>query len=80
MVLPLSAEARVDVTIVNIAGRVVRRLATDRSLPAGVTRMAWNGGSDAGTTVPAGRYLVRVRAAAQGGRASTALTGLQVRR
>ena len=58
----LSAPARVDVEVRNIAGRIVRRVAADRDCPAGQNTLVWDGADERGTRVPAGRYLVRVTA------------------
>jgi hypothetical protein len=58
----LSAPARVDVEVRNIAGRMVRRVAADRDCPAGQNTLVWDGADERGTRVPAGRYLVRVTA------------------
>ncbi len=54
------AAVRADVTIHDLAGRLVRRLHAGR-LAAGTTRFAWDGRDDGGERVTAGVYFVRVR-------------------
>ena len=63
----LSAEATVDVSVLNIAGRLVRRLAADEVLSAGAQRLQWNGCDASGARVPSGRYLIAVSAKTAGG-------------
>jgi len=60
--LSLSVDARVQVDVLNIAGRRVRTLVTDRACEEGITSLAWNCRSDRGVMVPSGAYLVRVTA------------------
>ena len=58
-------DGRVSVGIYDLGGRLVRRL-VDGSLPAGRHTAAWDGNDDAGRTVAAGVYLLRL---GQGGAA-----------
>ena len=58
----LAADGRVQVRIYDLAGRCQRRL-VDAALPAGEHRALWNGRDDAGRTLPAGCYLVRLTGA-----------------
>ncbi|MEA3401165.1 MAG: FlgD immunoglobulin-like domain containing protein [Armatimonadota bacterium] len=67
----LSAAGAVTVDVLNIAGRTVRRIVTDRECDAGLQTVAWDGRCDSGTKAPGGMYLIRVTA--------TALTGEQCR-
>jgi len=62
IVYSLSSEALVDVEVRNIAGRVVRRVASDRQSTQGQNALMWNGLSDSGTAVPFGTYIVQVTA------------------
>jgi hypothetical protein len=57
----LAREARVTVEIVDVAGRVVRRLA-DANLGAGRRTVSWDGRDEEGRTVASGVYLMTVRA------------------
>ena len=63
----LSADANVTAEVMNIAGRPVQVLATDKAMAAGINTLTWNGRSATGAQVPSGVYLVRVRAANQSG-------------
>ncbi len=76
----LSQPAKVTVEVLNIAGRVVRRLAADRAMEAGVAELGWDLRADNGAPVPAGRYLVRIRALGEGGQQVVAVTQVTVRR
>lgn len=75
----LSAAAEVEVTVVNIAGRPVRRLGSTVS-EAGLNSALWNGRNDNGLRVPAGVYLVRVSARTEDGQIANAVQGLSLRR
>jgi hypothetical protein len=75
----LSADAQVQVEVLNIAGRTIARLA-DEAAPAGVSSCTWNGRSASGTLCPSGRYLVRIKARAQDGQQTQALTPVQLGR
>ncbi|MCD6352025.1 MAG: hypothetical protein J7M26_07890, partial [Armatimonadetes bacterium] len=76
----VSKAARVTAEVMNMAGRVVARVATDRAVPAGANTLAWNLRSDAGSPVPAGRYLVRIVAVADDGQQQATVTQLVVKR
>jgi len=57
----LPQDARVNVTIYNIQGQIVRTLVgTDQT--AGYYTIQWDGRSDAGTTVASGIYIYRINA------------------
>ncbi|MEN6545938.1 MAG: FlgD immunoglobulin-like domain containing protein, partial [Armatimonadia bacterium] len=75
----LSAPAEVEVSVVNIAGRPVRRLGSTVS-QAGLSTALWNGRNDNGLRVPAGVYLVRVSARTEDGQIVNAVQGLSFRR
>ncbi len=76
----LSADAQVNVEVLNIAGRKVATLASGESAPAGLSTCGWNGRSSSGTVVPSGRYLVRVKAQADDGQQVQALVPVQLER
>lgn len=67
IVFTLSADATVEAQVLNVAGRVVRHLAVDRNLTGGTNTLHWDGRGDAGTQVPAGRYLVQLTATREDG-------------
>jgi hypothetical protein len=76
----LSRAASVDVTILNIAGRVVRTLRTEQLATAGTNTETWNMTGDRGTAVPAGQYLCRVTARTDSGRQTSNIVTMQVGR
>lgn len=76
----LSEDAAVDAEILNIAGRVVRRLVADRPQDAGPQQVLWDGRSTAGARVPAGTYILRVCARAADGQQVSVVRGLQIGR
>jgi len=73
VVLSLSSAATVDVTVLNVAGRLVRTLASRRPLAAGLTTLLWTGTTDAGLRAPAGAYLIVVEARGEDGARSRAV-------
>jgi len=60
--LSLERESVISLRVVDVAGRVVRRL-HDGAAPAGTREIAWDGRDEAGRPVAAGVYLVIVRTA-----------------
>jgi 3',5'-cyclic AMP phosphodiesterase CpdA len=57
----LPEQAEVEVTIYNLLGQPVRHL-VEQATPAGKHHVAWNGEDDIGAALPAGIYLVFLRA------------------
>lgn len=58
----LSRGGRVDLTIVDLAGRRVRALVSGQEMAPGEQVMTWDGRADDGRTAPAGVYWARLRA------------------
>jgi hypothetical protein len=56
----LPADDRLDLSVHDAAGRLVRSLARGRALPAGVHPFEWDGRREDGSLAPAGFYLARV--------------------
>ncbi|MBM3474356.1 MAG: hypothetical protein FJX75_13920 [Armatimonadetes bacterium] len=76
----LSAPATVEVRVLNIAGRLIKTIAPGQQCGAGLTTLSWSGLSDTGLHVPAGRYLVEVRARSAKGSASRAIAAVGLAR
>ena len=76
----LSSDASVTAEVLNIAGRPVAVLVSDRSLPAGTSTLTWNGRSAGSQAVPSGVYLIRVKAADDSGAVSYALASVRIGR
>ena len=76
----LSAEAHVEVEVLNVAGRVVRRICQDKVAPAGASIVLWDGRGDTGTRVPGGRYLVRLNAREDDGQQRQAMAAVAMGR
>ena len=65
MAFSLGADAAVDVTVRNLAGRVIKRVWEGRTVTAGEVDVLWTGQSENGLVVPNGSYVVEVVAQAQ---------------
>jgi hypothetical protein len=76
----LSQPARVQVAIVNAAGRLLRAIGADGVLPRGRGMVLWNGRSAQETLAPAGVYVVRVRAIGDDGQQASGVTALALTR
>jgi hypothetical protein len=61
----LQRESQVRVTILDLAGRRVRRLVRDERLGPGVCSRSWDGATDEGIAAPAGIYRVRIETQSQ---------------
>lgn len=57
-------DTRLDLRIYDVAGRLVRTLASDREYAAGSWSLDWNGRDDTGRMVASGVYVARIRAGA----------------
>jgi hypothetical protein len=75
----LADGADVTAEVLNVAGRPVRTLCTDRACEAGRNALLWNAQSDQGLRVPNGVYLIRVTARDEAGGQSTALATVSLR-
>jgi hypothetical protein len=75
----LSQSASVDVAIMNMAGRPVRRLMQSASTTSGQHAATWNMVSDTGTRVPTGTYLCRLTARTASGYQTSALRTIHLR-
>ncbi|MGE5532246.1 MAG: FlgD immunoglobulin-like domain containing protein, partial [Bacteroidota bacterium] len=75
----LSSAASVDIEVVNLAGRTIRRLSTGAQ-QAGACSTVWNGLTDSGSSAPSGNYLVRLTARTDDGQSVSAVQSLSLRR
>jgi flagellar hook assembly protein FlgD len=73
-----SAPCSVTATVLNIAGRSVRVLASGATAAAGVNTLSWDGRSTSGSLVPAGIYLVQLDAVADDGQRVRSVTQLNL--
>jgi len=75
----LSAAASVQMQIRNISGVMIKQLRQPQISPAGTNTVLWNGRSDRGTRVPAGRYLCEITASSPDtGQVSRAVSSIVV--
>ncbi len=63
----VSRPCSVSIRILNIAGRLIERLCTDRVVPEGTNMHTWDLCSQGGSRVPSGLYLVSIEAKAENG-------------
>ena len=80
LVFTLSAPAEVEITVRNLAGRVVRTLTENFDGQPGVNTVSWDGRSDQGLPVPGGLYGISLTARTLGGAQSQTITTCMVRR
>lgn len=80
IIASVTGPCELHASIVNIGGRRIRDLAPTEVAEAGAATMRWDGRSDRGTRVPAGRYLVTVQSFGQDGTKSAAMAPLQLLR
>ncbi|MCE5216267.1 carboxypeptidase regulatory-like domain-containing protein [bacterium] len=76
----LSKDADVEVEILNIAGRSIRKVTSGAAQTAGANVATWDGRSAAGTRAAAGRYLVRLAARTQDGQRTQVVAPVMVGR
>jgi hypothetical protein len=80
IVFALTSAAEVEAQVVNIAGRPVKTLVSDRSCPKGSNSLLWNCSSDRGLRVPSGTYLIRLTAHTADGQQVSRVCPVNVRR
>lgn len=76
----VTKSCQVNIRVLNLAGRVVKMLAVDKSVLAGVQTEMWNLTSEGGTRVPAGTYLLQIDALTDSGQSVRGLTQVQIGR
>lgn len=76
----LSTDAEVEVSVLNIAGRVIDTVLAGEMQSAGTQRLVWDGMSAQGTRAPAGVYVIVVRARAANGQQTQAIGTMRLGR
>jgi Tol biopolymer transport system component len=80
LVFTLAGDSSVSARVLNLAGRPVRTLCTERACQAGLNRLVWDAQADTGLRVPSGLYLIEVTAKAPDGGTARAIAGLRLSR
>jgi len=80
IVFDLSADASADISILNVAGRLVQRVRNGMPVEAGRHTVTWTGRSLNDTVLPNGLYMCRVRAKTPDGRQAQAIRPITLRR
>lgn len=76
----LSADAQVQAEVLSASGKPVRILQSGAPSRAGIQTVSWDGRDTGGTAVPAGAYLLRVRAQTEDGTSSQAILPMVITR
>ncbi|MDW8321128.1 MAG: FlgD immunoglobulin-like domain containing protein [Armatimonadota bacterium] len=76
----LSADAQVQAEVLSASGKPVRILQNGAPSRAGVQSVSWDGRDTGGVAVPAGAYILRVRAQTEDGTSSQAILPMVVTR
>ena len=76
----LTADAELEVEVLNIAGRRVAVVCRSRQCQAGPVVLLWSARADSGTWLPPGSYLVRLTARAQDGQQACSMGMLRLGR
>lgn len=76
----LSADAQVQAEVLSASGKPVRILQNGAPSRAGIQSVSWDGRDAGGVAVPAGAYLLRIRAQSEDGTSSQAILPMVVTR
>jgi flagellar hook assembly protein FlgD len=76
----LTADAQVMAEVLNASGKPVRTLQNGAPSRAGMQSLVWDGRDGGGVAVPAGAYLLRVRAQTEDGTSAQAILPMVVTR
>lgn len=76
----LSADAQVQVEVLSASGKSVRLLQSGVPTRAGMQSVLWDGRDSGGIAVPAGAYLLRIRAQSEDGTGTQAILPMVVTR
>ena len=80
MTFHLSEAAAVDISVVNVAARLVQRPVQGMTTGAGAHTVAWDGRSASGTALPNGLYVCTLTVKAPDGRQARAVRSVSLRR
>ncbi|HSV74511.1 MAG TPA: FlgD immunoglobulin-like domain containing protein [Chthonomonadales bacterium] len=80
LTVTLTAGALLDAVVRTADGRSVRRIQMGRATPAGETELLWDGRDDRAISVPAGMYLIELRARTPEGEQARTVAPLVVTR
>lgn len=78
VVFTLSAPAACTVSVMNLAGREVRRVEAGKLHPAGNSTVLWDGRNQVGAKAPRGMYLLQLTAKTPTGQSVTAIRPLNL--
>lgn len=76
----LSADAQVQTEVLSGSGKPIRVLQKGTPSRAGIQSVSWDGRDSSGTSVPAGAYLLRIRARTEDGTSTQAILPMVVTR
>jgi hypothetical protein len=74
----VTQSCQISIHVMNLAGRAIKALVTNKTVTAGLQTELWNLTSDGGTRVPAGSYLLQIDAVTADGQQVRGLTQVHV--
>lgn len=74
----VSQDARVEVSILSVSGQKLAQIGATRAVSSGDNQQVWNGKDAKGTTVPAGTYMLQLKAITADGTVSREIRPLTI--